>query len=348
MSFQFFEYTEKEHSQWNEFVLSHPHGSIHQVSEWKDFQKQIPGRETVLGFGVRENSSHKILAVTFCVQMQTGFAGQYWWYSARGPIFDPQKNSDAGLFLMQEIHQRLQKKGGMFWRIDPYFSKKEWQHLEKKYRSLFLKKAIQNYQPTDTLEIDLTQSDENILAQMKRKGRYNIKLAQKKGVRIQVLEKGKCTSQDMKDFWRLNQETTSRDRFSGHEKSYYEKFLNTLSDYAVLFFAEYEGERIATAISTFCGKKAIYYFGASTSNSEYRNLMAPYLLQWEMMQYGKKRQCHTYDFLGIAPEGEEDHPYSGISEFKWKFGGERRTYAPGHEIVLNTLWYTLYRIAKLV
>lgn len=81
--------------------------------------------------------------------------------------------------------------------------------------------------------------------------------------------------------------------------------------------------------------------------------MAPYLLQWKMMQYAKKNNCETYDFLGIAPETEnggfvKTHPYAGITEFKLKFGGYRKTYYPGREFVLNSFWHPVYRSMKKI
>jgi peptidoglycan pentaglycine glycine transferase (the first glycine) len=339
-SLEFFSFSDANKASWDDFVKQSPTGSIHQISDWKNFQEKIPGRGPDLGFGVRDKDSGEILATTFCVRMEMGMLGKFWWYSARGPVFDLKKNEAAGKFLIEHVAQELKKIGGVFWRFDPYFSS-ELQGL-----GVQTCLAIQNYQPTDTLEIDLTKSNETILAEMKRKGRYNINLAQRKGVNIVALENGKCTPQDLDDFWKLNNETTTRDKFSGHQKSYYKFLLEELKDYAVLFFAEYEGRRIATAISTFCADKAIYYFGASSSDGEVRNLMAPYLLQWEMMQYAKEKECKTYDFLGIAPEGVKKHAYSGISEFKWKFGGYRKTYISGKEIVLNSFWYIVYKLVK--
>ncbi|MCF7917398.1 peptidoglycan bridge formation glycyltransferase FemA/FemB family protein [Candidatus Gracilibacteria bacterium] len=343
MDLELFEFSPHVAAEWDTFVIQSSFGSIHQISAWKKFQEQIPGRKKVFGLGVRKNG--KIVATVLCVQMQTGRFGQYWWYSARGPVFDPQKEEKAGIFLMQEACKKLGNVGGMFWRVDPYFSISQEKCVFPK-TDLPIKTVTQNYQPTDTLIIDLKKTNDEILSEMKRKGRYNITLAQKKGILITTIENGKITERDIDDFWNLNMETTSRDKFSGHEKSYYKKLLQSLDEYAVLFFAEYEGSRIATAISTFCGEKAIYYFGASTSHSEFRNLMAPYLLQWEMMQYAKKRGCTSYDFLGIAPENDLHHPYAGISDFKWKFGGSRHTFSPGQEIVLNPFWYSLYRFVK--
>jgi peptidoglycan pentaglycine glycine transferase (the first glycine) len=334
---EFFSFSDANKAEWDQFVTQSPTGSVHQISVWKNFQEKIPGRGPDLGFGVRDKDSGEILATTFCVRMQTMF-GKFWWYSARGPVFDQEKNEAAGALLMEHVAKELKKFGGIFWRFDPY--------VKEEFSKVRTWKATQDYQPTDTLEIDLTKPNETILAEMKRKGRYNINLAQRKGVSIVAIENGAFTPQDLDDFWKLNGETTTRDRFSGHEKSYYRHLLEELEYHAVLFFAEFEGQRIATAISIFCADKSIYYFGASSSDREMRNLMAPYLLQWEMMQYAKKKECKTYDFLGIAPEGALKHAYAGISEFKWKFGGYRKTYLPGKEIILDPFWYIVYRVIK--
>jgi peptidoglycan pentaglycine glycine transferase (the first glycine) len=335
---QFFEYSDSESKNWDNFVLNSQRGSVHQLSSWKPFQETIPGRGNVKGFGIK-NNKNEIVATTFAVAMNTGFMGKKWWYSARGPVFDDEK---YGQMLLEHVAKELKKEGGIFWRFDPYITTQELQKFQVRTRF-----ATQNYQPTDTLILDLTKSDDVLLSEMKRKGRYNINLAKKKNVKCVKITGKNVAEKDLNDFWKLNNETTNRDSFSGHEKKYYRNFLKLVSPYADLFFAEAEdGTRIATAISTFAGDKAIYYFGASTSNSQYRNMMAPYLLQWTMVQEAKKRKCKTYDFLGIAPENNSKHAYAGISEFKWKFGGIRKTFAPGREIVFHKFWYGLYRIAK--
>ncbi len=335
---RFFEYSDSVSKEWDDFVLNSERGSIHQLSSWKPFQETISGRGPVLGWGIKDDSE-KILATTFVVAMDTGFMGKKWWYSARGPVFD---DEECGQMLLEYVAKELKKKGGIFWRFDPYVTKKELQKLQVQTRF-----ATQNYQPTDTLILDLTKTENVLLSEMKRKGRYNINLAKKKNVKCVKITGKNVSEKDLNDFWKLNSETTNRDSFSGHEKKYYRNFLKQISPFADLFFAEAEDEtRIATAISTFAGDKAIYYFGASTSNPNYRNMMAPYLLQWTMIQEAKKRKCKTYDFLGIAPENDPKHAYTGISEFKWKFGGTRKTFAPGKEIVFHKLWYWLYRIAK--
>ena len=347
---EFFEFSADNKNDWDNFVINHKYGSIHQVADWKDFQETIPGRGQVFGFGVKDESG-EILATTFTVRMEMGMLGKFWFYSARGPVFDPDNDLEAGTFLIQEVSKKLKATGAVFWRIDPYFSEENYDALKARFANFAFgfEPATQNYQPENTLEIDLRKSDEEILADIKRKGRYNINLARKKNVKVIAIPGDKVTGKDIEDFWKLNNETTSRDGFASHGKEYYKNFCQKLSEHTVLFFAQAtDGTRIATAISTFCGGKAIYYFGASTSDPEYRNLMAPYLLQWEMMQYGKIKGCESYDFLGIAPENNPKHPYAGISEFKWKFGGERKVYATGKEICFSRFWYNLYQAVKRI
>jgi len=338
MDLEFFEYeASRDQSDWDAFVRSHPLGSVHQITAWKTCQERIPGRETVYGFGVKEND--KIVATTWCVKMDTGRFNKFWFYSARGPVCSDAKISE---FLITHVQKALTERGGIFWRLDPYWSESLWSQIQDTQYKI----PTQTYQPTDTLEIDLTLAEEDILKQMKQRGRRAIKTATKANIEIETIADGTFSETDLNDWWSLSQETTGRDGFSGHEKSYYENFLATLPKEAVLFFATHEGKRIAAAISTFCGDKSIYYFGASTSDRELNKIKALALLQWAMMQYGKNQGCKTYDFLGIAPEGQPKHAYAGITQFKNGFGGYRKTYSPGREIVLNKVWYWVYRVMK--
>lgn len=333
--------------------MQNPNGSIHQLAAWTGFQTTIPGRERVLGFGIIDQTSQELVATTLCVQMKTGIKNTYWWYSARGPVFDPAKHENAGTQLIEEVtHYLKTNTKGIFWRFDPYFSGTDMIRL-KQSLSIKLKPAIQNYQPTDTLILDLRKENEILLSEMKRAGRRGINAGKKHNVElvsVTGVEYSHMTTEKqnelLDEFWRLNNETTGRNKFSGHEKTYYHNFLTKLSAYAVLFFVEHDGQKLATAISTFCGDKAIYYFGASTSDVGLRKLKTPYALQWHMINYARERGCSSYDFLGIAPENEPNHAYAGITEFKLKFGGERHTYASGQEIALKPLLSRVYRLAK--
>ena len=127
--------------------------------------------------------------------------------------------------------------------------------------------------------------------------------------------------------------------------------LTALKDDACMYLAEYQGEGmdekkvIAGIIVTYYGDTAIYYFGAS--GNEYRNLMAPYLLQFHAIKKAKEKGLNWYDFLGIAPEDAgKGHSLAGVSGFKLKFGGKTVQYMKAKELVYKSFWYWVMRIRK--
>ncbi len=123
--------------------------------------------------------------------------------------------------------------------------------------------------------------------------------------------------------------------------------LDVLGDSAKLYVAKYNGEVISAAIVTYFGKVATYYYGVS-SNS-HRNVMAPYLLHWEIMRQAKKKGYTSYDLFGIAPTGKEKgHIWEGVTAFKRKFGGSEVSYALPQELVFNRIWYFIYRVYKAI
>jgi lipid II:glycine glycyltransferase (peptidoglycan interpeptide bridge formation enzyme) len=193
--------------------------------------------------------------------------------------------------------------------------------------------------PEHTLAIDLRKPEEEILSQMKQKGRYNVNLARKKDVQI-------VRSTDTDTFYSLLRQTTRRDGFSPHPKEVYKNMLESFGEDGFLLLAKYTDQVIAGGIFLISDDVMTYYYGASSD--EHRNVMAPYLLQWTAMQMGRQRGCGWYDFLGIAPENSHGHRLTGVSSFKEKFGGVRITYAPAFEVVHNNKWYTMLQILKKI
>ncbi|MBB1564729.1 peptidoglycan bridge formation glycyltransferase FemA/FemB family protein [Candidatus Gracilibacteria bacterium] len=214
--------------------------------------------------------------------------------------------------FFDEVKKICKKEKALFSQIESLdYEEKNIFLNEKGFEKGYYKKFITPY----TAIINLTKSEEEILAEMKQKGRYNIRLAEKKGVEIYEAEK---TDENIKIFYDLMNETTSRDGFFGNKFDYYKIFLEEL-DFSKLLFADYEGKIISAGIFTYFGKEAIYYYGASTSDKNFRNLMAPYLLQWEAIKIGKWLGCEIYDFLGIASPDDENSPLLGVTDFKLKF-----------------------------
>lgn len=191
--------------------------------------------------------------------------------------------------------------------------------------------------PKFTNILDITKTDDELLAQMKPKGRYNIKLAEKKGV---IVREG--TPEETEEFYHLLEITTQRDGFHANGLEYYKSFITDLR-FARFMVAVYENEIIAGGIFTYSGKQALYYYGASANHK--RNVMAPYLLQWEALRYGKTKGCTYYDFMGIADPQNGSDALAGVTDFKLKFGNGVTQFLPAYDIIFNPLKYRLYRLA---
>lgn len=202
----------------------------------------------------------------------------------------------------------------------------------------YFKKFITPY----TAIIDLSLSQEEILSQMKPKGRYNIWLAEKKSVTVFEAENSK---ENREIFYNLMLETTSRDGFSGNSKEYYENFLKIIPG-ATLIFTQLDHQILSAGIFVFDREVSIYYYGASTSKKEYRNLMAPYLMQWYAIKKAKEIGSRYYDFLGIATPGDEKSPLAGVTDFKLKFTPHQKWVSEWYLKVVSPIWYTIFQALK--
>lgn len=197
-----------------------------------------------------------------------------------------------------------------------------------------------------TRVIDLRESLDDILANMHEKGRYNIRLAEKRWVTI---EKVAPTEENLDIWMDLLGETLARDEFSGNSREYYTTFLSVLDQKNAwgLYFARRDWRVIAAGIFVYSGETAIYYYGASTSSSEERKHMAPYLLQWYAIMEGKTRWCQVYDFLGVMPPDGRDTHLAWVSSFKEKFGG--KVIFLGWKTLLPLSWkYSIFLILRAI
>lgn len=335
-----------EEKLWDEFIKNHQLSSIHQSSTWGHFQEKIPERGKYWIVILENTETKKITGGSLIIRYPLS-KGYTWLYAARAPILDYdapdlEKQMQAVLKPLKSISK---KENSVFLRIDPALPE------NSKINLSGFNKVSHGFQPQHTLLIDLTQSEEDILKDMKPKGRYNIRLAEKKEVEIYKADPTQAAEfeQDLEGFYKILQETTTRDVFSGHDKTYYKHMLETLdqSHEAKLYLAKFEDKIIAGIIVTFFAQTATYYFGASSN--EHRNVMAPYLLQWTAIQDAKKAKFKHYDFLGISPPASaKNHPWQGVTEFKKKFGGIEAAYMPAMEFAFKPLLYWLYRLYKKV
>lgn len=199
-------------------------------------------------------------------------------------------------------------------------------------------------QPLRTITIDLRSDEGAILARMKQKCRYNIRLAAKKGVVVHPWE-------DIQAFQQMLQTTGKRDGFAVHDLSYYQRALDLFHPKGMceLLVAEFEGQPLAALMVFVRGVRAWYVYGASTDLE--RERMPNYLLQWEAMRWARQQGCEEYDLWGIPDEDESTLEAAfenrqtglwGVYRFKRGFGGSvRRTLQPSDR-VYNSLLYRVY------
>lgn len=212
---------------------------------------------------------------------------------------------------------------------------------EKELLSLGFKKSFEEIQPKNTLILDLTKSEEEILKQMKPKGRYNIKVAQKHGVVVKEIKNLK----EFSDYGKIHEETIKRDKISARPFEYLKNLFQMLKEnnLGTAFIAYYKNRPIAGIIVSLAGEKATYMYGASLY--DYRNLMSTYLLQWQAMKYAKEKGAKIYDLFGIAPTDDPKHKWAGITRFKKQFGGKGKEILGSYDLVFKPFFYNLFKLA---
>lgn len=306
-----------ELQQYDTWITSHPLGNLWQSLEWKAYQESL-GRKTRIY--VAENNS-EIVGGALVVIDTTSF-GLSTWDIPRGPVWEMQDSRFKIQNFLEQIMYDAKKEKCMNIYMSPL------SELCIMNCEFCIRASARHEQSDATRLIDVTQSEEEILAGMHQKGRYNIKVAQKNGVTVQ-----QGIENDMDAFYAILEKTGSRDGFTISPKAHYSNFLSNLSGSFILMAYE-DREPIAGLIGVTWNGTGFYYYGAS--DYEHRAMMAPYLLQWEAMKHCKQQGCTNYDLLGIAPPGSNiNHPWSGITSFKEKFGGTVVTYPPEQQVVLR-------------
>jgi len=287
--------------------------SLWQHPSWDSFMQSI-NRKTWRF----ENAGASAIVIKHAMPMKL-----CWLEVPRGPLFNDEKSLQK---ILEKIRRVAEEEKAVFIRMSSY-----------KKLPLNLPETNHDRHPQTSLIIDLSQSEEEILKQMKQKGRYNIKIAGKNDVKVEEIN-------DIDLFYHLLKKTGERDDFGIHDKKYYQNLLDAMGKNAQLLMARYEDRVVAGGIFVYLDEWGIYYYGAF--DHHYRKIMSSYLLQWEAIKEAKKRGCKYYDFLGIAPEGAVNHAWLGVTKFKSKFGGEVVEYPKAKDLVLRPFWYFLYNLAK--
>jgi len=205
-----------------------------------------------------------------------------------------------------------------------------------------LVKAPMDIQPPSTVLLDLAQPEEAILKGMKGKTRYNIGLAERRGVEV-----SEAAPSELPAWYALYRQTAERDRITLHSEGYYRRLFSLAREYGPgapelrLLLARHQGELLGGIIAAFRGERAWYLYGASSTAM--RNLMFTYALQWRAIQLARAHGCTSYDLFGIPPSDDPAHPMHGLWRFKTGFGGRILNRYGCWDLPFSGLGYRAYR-----
>jgi lipid II:glycine glycyltransferase (peptidoglycan interpeptide bridge formation enzyme) len=323
---------------WDRFIAATPDTGFMQSSAWAQFR----ARGGCEHFAVTLKDGETIVGGAL-VGKWTLRPGHCFYYVQEGPVLPADEADAAEVFDAVlgsiERHRKAEDATVSHLRIEP-----RWQRLPDFARG-FQPAAFSDQrfsEPRNTLCIDLRPGEDEILAQMKPKGRYNIRVARKHGVTV-VRDN---SYQGLIDFMRIQRCTASRKGMPPMAPGYFRTMLAELvpRGHASLFFAEHRGRRLATALIVTFGRRVTYLFGGSLLAQ--RRVMAPSLLHFEIMRKAKASGCEWYDLWGVAPAGQPDHAWQQISEFKRKLGGVEVQFVPTLDYVYDAAAYDQFRLAE--
>jgi len=323
-----------ERDQWNAFVAEAPHGHVLQSWEWGEIKARTGWRAVRLS--VEESGSRRAAAQVLIRTLPYG-AGKLA-YVPKGPVLD-YTNQALVSEMLQALLALAKEEKVISLKIEPELLESPTVRQQLEDHGL---RPAQPVQMRSTIWVDLSAGEEELLARQKQKTRYNIRLAERKGVTVRA-----GSPDEIRDWYRMYVATSSRDTFTIRDEAYYRLVMDVMEPrgMAKLLLAHHEGELLAGVIVFCFGQVAQYMYGAS-SNSK-RNLMAPYLAQWEGMRWAKSRGVSTYDLWGIPDHLEENEELWGVYRHKRGYGGEMVRYVGAFDMVRSPLQHlALERVAR--
>jgi lipid II:glycine glycyltransferase (peptidoglycan interpeptide bridge formation enzyme) len=329
---------------WNHFLESHPDAHLLQLGEWGELKKDFGWKPVRIILAQPPAGNNEVGCQILFRRLPLGLTLGY----IPKPISSMQWAESSDQYW-QEVDSVCKKNHAVFLKVEP----DEWESNDSshwvvafppKSGDFGLHLSPHNVQPPRTIVIDIKESEEKILARMKPKCRYNIRLAEKKGITVRAWN-------DIQSFHEMMIVTGGRDNFGVHSKEYYQRVYELFypKGNCELLVAEYEDKPLAALMVFANGKRAWYVYGAS--NDQERNRMPTYLLQWEAIRWAKSRGCEEYDLWGVPDENEETLEANfetrhgglwGVYRFKRGFGGELKRAAQALDRVYNPLLYWAY------
>lgn len=305
---------------WKKTLENYPEANFLQSPEWAKVNEILGTKVIVREF---ENFGRALMIV------RNAKRGRYL-EIACGPLID-WHNTNLLYEVFAEIRKTAKENKCAFVRIRP--------QLRRTPENLMLLKGL-NLKPSPmhlaaehTVILDLTKSEEELLADMRRQTRYEVRRADKLGIKVEVSN----TEEIFREFHKVQTETAKRQHFFPPSLELLLAEHEAFEDKAVIYVAKYENQPVAYGLIIANGSEAEYYEAASTELN--RKLPGAYALIWQAMKDLRFKGIKRFNLWGIAPPNQPHHRYAGVTTFKTGFGGEIVEYVPAHDLVINKIKY---------
>jgi lipid II:glycine glycyltransferase (peptidoglycan interpeptide bridge formation enzyme) len=351
---------------WNQLISLLPNPHFLQTHEWAQVKSKYGWEPIYLAWSDKSFQSytsdqlglliHSDVKATCLVLKRTvlsrGFASRFCiLYCPKGPLLNWNDESLRNRVL-NDLQSFAKKEGAIFLKVDadvvlgtgsPESEDSRQDNGGQVVISELNRRGWQfssdQIQFKNTVLIDLAPSEHEMLARMKQKTRYNIRLAEKKGVTVRA-----GTQADLPMLYKMYAETSVRDRFVIRDEGYYQTvwqtFMQSSEPNAEPLIADVNGEIIAAIFVFYFAGRAYYVYGMS--RGAHREKMPNYLLQWEAMKRAKWRGCLNYDLWGAPDEFKESDSMWGVFRFKEGLGGEVIRTLGAWDYAPNPFWYKIY------
>lgn len=305
--------TKDRYPEYEAFVSQYPRASFTQSIRWAQVKNNW-GFEAVAS----RDAEGKIVGACSVLIQKIPFVGTCFLYAPRGPVCDLHDRRVLA-DLKAGVDQLAKKYNAHAFKMDPNVLMSDSEFIASAKEMGFTQFAgpegFETIQARFNYRLYLNgRTEEEVLAAISQKTRYNIRVAIKRGVEVRVVGK-----EALDDFYPIMQVTGERDGFNTRPKEYFVRMLDALGEHVRLYMAYYEGKPVSGAIATNYGQETCYVYGASDNAN--RNVMPNYLVQWEMIRWAIQTGCLVYDFQGVSGNlDENDHMY-GLYRFKKGFNG---------------------------
>lgn len=323
-----YELDKKTETEYKNFLNNIGKHSLLQTPEWIVMKKEWKSAFILI------KETNEITGVCLVLIRKIPFLRYSLLYAPRGPVIKDEKSL---LDFINAIKELAKKEKAFMFKADPLQESKE---LYSKYFNINSNyKNFEGIQPRfeSVLPLCCKISENDILNSFSSKTRYNIRLAIKKGVQVDLIDNTNL-EKGIDEFYSLMQTTGKRDDFTIRNKEYFKRLLtkiNKTEEHSRLYIASYNNIPIAGAIVIKNGDSVEYLYGASSN--EYRNVMAPYLLQWTAIKDAFNQGYRNYSFGGISGDFTPTNPLYGLYKFKSGFGTKVVEYIGEIELTFNPI-----------